>query len=153
MLQDFWNGIYNSFKLLFIEKGRGGCAGMEIRSANKLWAMQSLCSKCNFLWHAGGKMMLWWCQGLSADKNTVLELNTKFCFMNTLIRNNWFRLRAFLFFFLHPPSELLTFPLCMETRWVDIFQKHCYQLFQCHFVSFKKEFFPFLLEKTCPGCL
>lgn len=34
----------------------------------------------------------------SLDKNTVLGLNIKFCFMNTLITNNWFGLRAFLFF-------------------------------------------------------
>lgn len=41
-------------------------------------------------------------------KNTVLWLNTKFCFMDTLITRNEFRLRVFLFF-LHPPDELLTY--------------------------------------------
>lgn len=102
-----------------LRKGRGGCAGMEIQSANKLWAMQNLCSKCNFLWHAGGKMMLWWCQGLYAYKNTVLELNTKFCFMNTLIRNNWFRLRAFLlFFFILPVNYWLFHCVWKQDGWI-----------------------------------
>lgn len=32
------------------------------------------------------------------DKNTVLWLNTKFCFTDTLIARNWFRLWVFLFF-------------------------------------------------------
>lgn len=80
----------------------------------------------------------------SLDKNTVLGLNTKFSFLNNITGSG--SKCFYLVFFLVSVTYwliylLLTFPLCMETRWIGIFQKLCYQLFQGYFVSLKKGFF------------
>lgn len=134
---------------------------MEIQLANKLWnavgAKQSWSSKCDFLQNIWRKMKLWWGQGHSVvqslDKNTILGLNTKFSFMNYKITVSGSKCFYFFFFFVVNYwliCLLLTFPLCMETRWMGIFQKLCYQLFQCCFVSLKKELFPVSLgENLC----
>lgn len=119
MLLGIWNKSSTPLSHFSLGKGRGGgCDGMEIQLANKLWnavgAKQSWSSKCDFLQNIWRKMKLWWGQGHSAvqslDKNTILGLNTKFSFMNYKITVSGSK--GFYFFFLC--SELLTHLLVID---------------------------------------